>query len=92
MEWLVESLMQLAEYLRNRALQEWNLLSQGDCNTLKAAVKTLHAKLDACSQALSALDFYPAIQKDSEAVADYIRRLERTFLIGFGQDKMPIET
>ena len=87
-----ETLMQLAGYLRNRALQEWNLLSQGDCNTLKAAVKTLRAKLDAGNQTLSALDFHHAMQKDSEAVADYIRHLERTFQIGFGWDKMSIET
>ena len=40
-----ETLMQLAGYLRNRVFQEWNLLSQGDCNTLKAAVKALYAKL-----------------------------------------------
>ena len=84
--------MQLAGYLRNRALQEWNLLSQGDCNTLKAAVKTLRAKLDASNQTLFALDFHHAMQKDSEAVADYIRCLECTFQIGFGRDKMSIET
>ena len=87
-----ETLMQLAGYLRNRALQEWNLLSQGDCNTLKAAVKTLSAKLDPGNQTLSALDFHHAMQKDSEAVADYIRRLECTFQIGFGRGKMSIET
>ena len=63
--------MQLAGYLRNRALQEWNLLSQGDCNILKAAVKTLRVKLDAGNQTLSALDAHHAMQKDSEAVADY---------------------
>ena len=87
-----ETLMQLAGYLRNRALQEWNLLSQGDCNTLKVAVKTLRAKLDAGNQTLSALDFHHAMQKDSETVADYIQHLERTFQIGFGRDKMSIET
>ena len=87
-----ETLMQLAGYLRNRALQEWNLLSQGDYNTLKVAVKTLHAKLDAGNQTLSALDFHHAMQKDSEAVANYIQRLERTFQIGFGWAKMSIET
>lgn len=32
------------------------------------------------------------MQKDSEAVADYIRHLERTFQIGFCQDKMSTET
>ena len=55
-----------------KSTSEVNLLSQGDNNTLKAAVKILCAKLDAGKQTLSALDFHFAVQKDSEAVADYI--------------------
>ena len=38
-----ETLMQLAGYLRNKALQEWNLLSQEYRNTFKGAVKALRA-------------------------------------------------
>ena len=37
-----ETLMQLAGYLRNEALQEWKLLSQEDCNTYQVAVQALH--------------------------------------------------
>ena len=58
----------------------------------KEVVTMLHAKLDPGNQTLSALDFHHAVQKDSEAVADYIRHLERTFQIGFGRDKMSMET
>ena len=37
-----ETLMQLAGYLRNRALQEWNLLNREDRGTCEEAVKPLH--------------------------------------------------
>jgi len=37
-----ETLMQLAGYLRNEALQEWKLLSQEDHNTYQVAVQALH--------------------------------------------------
>ena len=68
------------EFVKPRGLQ----YSQGSC-------KTLRAKLDTGNQTLSVLDFHHAMQEDSEAVADYIRCLEGTFQIGFGQDKMSIE-
>ena len=85
--WLEEgTLMQLAGFLRNRALQEWNLLTWEDCSTLKAAVETLHTKLDSGNQPLSALDFHHAVQKASKVVADYIWHLEHTFQISFGWD------
>ena len=84
--------MQLAGYLRNKALQEWNLLSQEHRNTFEGAVKALRVGLDPGNQTLATLDFRHAVWKDSEAVADYVRRLERTFQIGFGRDRMSTET
>ena len=36
-----ETLLQLAGYLMNRALQEWNLLSEEDHSTYRPAVKAL---------------------------------------------------
>ena len=36
-----ETLMQLPGYLRNRALQEWNLLSGEDRSTYQSAVEAL---------------------------------------------------
>ena len=56
-----ETLIQLVGYLRNTVLQEWNLLSQEDCNTFRAAVNTLRAKLDSGNQTLSALDFHHTV-------------------------------
>ena len=50
-----ETLMQLAGYLRNKALQEWNLLNQEHRNTFEAAVKALRARLDPGNQTLAAL-------------------------------------
>ena len=61
-------------------------------NTFEGAVKALCAGLDPGNQTLAALDFRHAVRKDSEAVADYIQRLERTFQIGFGRDRMSTET
>ena len=48
------------EFVESRGLQ----YSQSSC-------KTLRVKLDAGNQTLSALDAHHAMQKDSEAVADY---------------------
>jgi len=87
-----ETLLQLAGYLRNRALQEWNLLSGEDRGTYESAVKALQACLDPGNQTLAALDFRHAVQGDSETVADYIRWLEHIFQIGFGKDRISLET
>ena len=74
MEWLVKrgDPHVTGRVFEKRALQEWNLFSQADCNTLKVAVKTLHAKLDPGNQTLCALDFHNAVQKDSETVVEFI--------------------
>jgi len=66
--------MQLAVHLRNRALQEWNLLNKENHSTYEEAVKALRAWLDPGNQTLVALDSRHAVQGDSESVADYIRR------------------
>ena len=70
MEWLVRGGNSHAT--RNKALQEWKFLSQEHRNTFEAAVKALRAQLDPGNQTLAVLDFHHAVQKDSEAVADYI--------------------
>ena len=84
--------MQLAGYLRNRALQEWNLLNREDHGTYEEAVKALRTRLDPGNQTLVALDFRHAVQNDSEAIANYIRHLECIFQIGFGKDRISPET
>ena len=41
---------------------------------------------------MAAQDFRHAMQKDSESVSDFIRRLERMFHIAYGRDPMSNET
>ena len=87
-----ERLMQLAGYLRGRALQDWNLLAGTDRATYAAATQVLRARLDSGNRVLAAQDFRHAIQGDTEPVADYIRRLERLFQIAYGRDNLTTET
>ena len=87
-----ERLMQLAGYLRGRALQEWNLLAVEDKATYEAATRVLRTRLDPGNRVLAAQDFRHAVQGDTECVADYIRRLERLFQIAYGHDNLATET
>ncbi len=92
-EWSKEELLlQLAGHLRGRALQEWNLLAEGDNNTWDCAVHTLHCRLDSGSRAMAAQDFRHTLEKETETVADFTRRLERMFRIAYGGDTMALET
>ena len=68
-----ELLMQLAGYLRGRALQEWKLLDAKAKTTYHSTVKALRERLDPGSQTLAALDFCHASQKPSETVSDFLR-------------------
>ena len=77
--------MQLAGYLRGRALQEWNLLAVEDRATYEAATRVLRTRLDPGNRVLAAQDFRHAIQGDTEPVADYIQ-------IAYGHDKLAAET
>ena len=87
-----EGLMQLAGHLRGRALQEWNLLSDGDKGSYANATQALHNRLDPGGRALAAQDFRHTVQGETELVADFIRRLERTFQIAYGRDGMSTKT
>ena len=71
---------------------EWNLLSRTDISTMEAAVKSLRECLEPCSKVMAGQDFRRTMQKDTETVADFICRLERTFCIAFGSDKLSKET
>jgi len=51
-----ELLMQLAGYLRGRALQEWKLLGPTDKTTYHSTVRALRERLDPGNQSLVALD------------------------------------
>ena len=87
-----EILMQLAGHLRGRALQEWGLLEDKEKSNWDKAVLALHARLDPRNKVLAAQDFRHTIQKDLETVADFTRRLERTFRIAYGSDHLSRET
>ena len=80
-----ELLMQFAGYLRGWALQEWNLLGPEDRETYETATQALRTRLDPGGRALAAQDFRHTVQRESEAVGDFVRRLERTFQIAYGR-------
>lgn len=87
-----EILIQLAGYLRGRPLQEWNLLGKEDKTSYKAAVEVLRERLGYGSRVLAAQDFRHTSQKEAEPVADFIRRLERSFAVAYGKDGMSEDT
>ena len=87
-----ETFLQLAGHLWKRVLQEWSLLGSRDKKSLKAAMSALHIRFDPVSQSVAAQDFRHARQKESESVADFILRLERTFLSAYSRDSMSTET
>ena len=64
-----EALMQFTGYLRGRALQEWNLMSQSERGTYKSAITGLRTRLDPGNKTLAALDFRHITQKESESVS-----------------------
>ena len=87
-----EILLQLAGYLRGRALQEWNLLSKEEQSEYGVAVKALHQRLDQGSLMVAVQDFRHVCQNETEMVTDYIRRLERCYHLAYGRDKLTAET
>lgn len=87
-----EQLMQLAGHLRGRARQEWNLITRDQQLTLSEVTQALRSHLEPPARALAAQEFRHIYQRDSESVSDFIRRLERTFMLAYGQDAMSLET
>jgi len=62
-EWSEEvKLLQLAGYLRVKALQEWNLISTKDCSSFELATAKLQEKLDHGIWKLAAQGLRHAIQ------------------------------
>ena len=87
-----ELLLQLAGHLRGHAHQEWVLLDADTKKSYSKAVEALRTQLDPGSRALAAQDFRHTSQGDEEKVADFIRRLERTFNVAYGREGMSSET
>ena len=80
----------IAGHLRGRALQEWNLLRDVERETYEWAVDSLRTHLDPGSRTLAAQDFRHTIQRES--VSEFIRRLEQTFRLAYGKERMSTET
>jgi hypothetical protein len=87
-----EQLIQFAGHLRGRALVEWNLLSPEETVTYEEAVLALRARLEPGGKAMAGQDFRHCRQRPGELVADFIRRVERTFQVAYGRDTMSRET
>ena len=87
-----EKLMQLAGYLRGKALQEWNLLDDTDKSTYQKAVAKITTVLGPGSRVMAAQDFRHTLQEEAESVSSYIRRLERAFRLAHGSDKLDTES
>ena len=56
------------------------------------AIEALRLQLDPGSRTLAAQDFRHTSQAEDEKVADFIRRLERTFNVAYGREGMSAET
>lgn len=87
-----EQLILLAGHLCGRAWQEWNLLDEEEKVTFDNAVKAMKEVLGPGSKILAAQDFRHTTQDENESVPAFIRRLERTFRIAYGSDKLSPET
>ena len=84
-----EQLIQLAGHLRGRAWQEWILLGEEEKVTFDSAVKAMKEVLGPGSKILAAQDFQHTTQEETES---FVRRLERTFRVAYGSDKLTTET
>ena len=74
------------------SLAEWNLLQDSEREMFESAVDSLRIRLDPGSRALAGQDFRHMIQRKQEPVADFIRRLERTFRLAYRKERKTTET
>ena len=82
-----EKIIQLAEHLKGRVLQEYNLLGEEQLSTYEHATQAVRERLDPASKVLAGHDFLHTAQQEGESVADFLRWLERVFHIAYGQDE-----
>ena len=87
-----EQLMQFAGHLCGCALQEWNLLDDEEKTMFSSAVQATKEVLGPGSKILAAQDFRHTTQEDNGSVSAFVRRLERTFRVAYGNDKLNPET
>ena len=87
-----DKLLQLAGYLRGKALQEWSLLSDSDQSTFTIATAEMQNRLDPGSKMIAVQEFRQMTQKSKEMVTDFIRRLEQAFRRAYGREHITTET
>ena len=67
-------------------------MKETDKSSWDTCMSVLRERLDQGTKVLATQDFRHTVQKETEKVADYIRRLERVFHIAYGRDSMSKET
>jgi hypothetical protein len=67
-------------------------LEEDQARAYDNTVLTLQERLDPGSKVLGEQDFQHAFQRDNEPIADFVRKLQRTFNITYGRDRMSKET
>lgn len=87
-----EKLLQLAGHLKDKAIQEWNLMEDSDKSSYNRATVALKGRIDQGSSKLAAQDFCHAAQRAKETVAEFIHWLEKIFRRAYGRDAIATET
>ena len=67
-------------------MEEWNLLSAQESNSLAAAVEALRARLDRRNPAIAAREFRSLLQAENESFLDFARRLESGYRMAHGTE------
>ena len=86
-----QKLLQLAGYLKGKALHEWNLMGEQDKRLFSTAATKLKEKLDQGVKKIAAQDFRHATQRQKESVSDFIHHLEM-FRRAYGREALTTET
>ena len=87
-----DQFLQLVVHLRGRALQEWDLILDGEKSQFQPAIEALKERLEPGGQILAVQDFLHASQRDDEPVSHFVRRLERSFQVAYGRDGLGNKT
>lgn len=85
-------LLQVAGHLKGCARQEWILLCPAEKGSYDTAVVALHNHVDPGSKVVMAQEFRHTMQNEGERVAEFSRRLKKTFCIAYGGKSISQET
>ena len=90
-EWTDDDLLlKLAGHLKERALQEGNLLPDSDREPYESAVTALRGRLDPGSPIMATHDFRHAPQEESEKRSDFITCIGHLFKFTYGRDPLSV--